>query len=440
VAPTTNEDQRPVILPRQEHSLSRSLISTNALKVLYRLHRSGYLAYLVGGGVRDILLGREPKDFDVGTNARPREVRRLFGNSRIIGRRFRLVHVLFKGEVVEVSTFRASPDAPDSPDEWENGEVEASSEDGTLLEPSTTEEIPEYGTPREDAFRRDFTVNALFYNIADFSVLDYVEGLGDLEAQVIRTIGPAQQRFEEDPVRMMRALEYATRLGFDLDPATAEAIRSCAHLIREAAPARLTYELLETLGSGHAAAICHAWARFGVFEHAFPELTTARDRLPDVLSELDQQHRQGRRFHESSLLGMLFLPQYSELLDKLLREPRLDNSRLLAQQRALLQPACARMHVSNHTQHLIHHGLFATTKLRRGPERGRQVLKLARQECFNVMWDLYSIGAAAGLLPNGCYDAWSNAFAKMRHPAQSTGKDSRSRRPTRSHRRRNRRK
>ena len=184
----------PRILPRAEHTVSRRNIDPDALKVLYRLKSHGFTAYLVGGGVRDLLLGRKPKDFDIATSAHPQAVKRLFRNCFIIGRRFRLCHVRFGKKVVEVSTFRRLAEA-------QQGE--------TLIVRDNT-----FGTPEEDAFRRDFTVNALFYDIATFSVIDYVAGLEDLQQRLIRTIGDPATRFREDPVRMLRAVALAARLGF----------------------------------------------------------------------------------------------------------------------------------------------------------------------------------------------------------------------------------
>src|SRR5436305_11603128 len=181
----------PRVLQRSEHPISRRDIDKNAVKVLYRLHHAGYLACLVGGSVRDLMMGRKPKDFDVGTDAKPNEIRRLFSNSRIIGRRFRLVHVYYHdGSTVEVSTFRREPD----PEEQRGAP-------GELLITSDNT----YGTPRQDAFRRDFTINALFYSIADYSVLDYTEGIEDLRRRLVRAIGDPEVRFREDPVRMLRA-------------------------------------------------------------------------------------------------------------------------------------------------------------------------------------------------------------------------------------------
>ncbi|MGZ4808627.1 MAG: hypothetical protein ACXV7D_04790, partial [Thermoanaerobaculia bacterium] len=196
-----------VVVDRSEHSISRRRIPENVLKVLYRLHRSGYRAYLCGGSVRDLLMSRTPKDFDIATDAHPMEIRRLFRNSRIIGRRFRLAHVIFQDMIVEVSTFRREPERPTE----ENAEL--------LVTDDNT-----FGSPLQDARRRDFTINGLFYNIADFSVIDYVGGLEDLDAHRIRVIGDPDVRFREDPVRMMRAIEFASRLGFEVEPATWDAL------------------------------------------------------------------------------------------------------------------------------------------------------------------------------------------------------------------------
>ena len=226
----------PHIIPRPEHTVSRRDIDVEALKVLYRLHHSGYTAYLVGGGVRDLLLGKTPKDFDVVTDARPGELRKLFRNSRIIGRRFRLVQVFFKGgHIVEVSTFRRRSEFD-----------ELAENDGSPAKETT------YGTPAEDAQRRDLTINGLFYNIGDFSLVDYVGGMEDLEARRIRVIGEPSVRFERDPVRMLRVLRHAARIGFTIDAAAWEEILIKGHLIRTCPPARVRDELLKDFHSGAA--------------------------------------------------------------------------------------------------------------------------------------------------------------------------------------------
>jgi poly(A) polymerase len=411
VITATTAQENPKVLTRPEHNLSRQRISPNAIKVLYRLHRAGHVAYLVGGGVRDLLLGRDPKDFDIATNARPEEIRRLFRNSRIIGRRFRLVHVFFRGEIVEVSTFRASPEPPDVPDRWEE-ELNKSSDEDAAAPPTVPAET--FGTPAEDALRRDFTINSLFYNISDYSVIDYVGGLDDLLAGLLRSIGPAEQRFEEDPVRMMRAIEYSVRLRFRLEAETAAAIESCRDLIVEAAPARLGYELLEAMRSGCSAEICQVWKQYGILDRAFPEVGSGGDVLVKILSALDSQRERGRRFDDASLLACLLLPRFLDIVDEVTNDiGRIDNSRLMAQFKAALDPMAGRLHLANYSVHLVHHGLFALTKFRHPPERGRQVVKLARQEYFPVTWKLYGLGVEAGLFSEETHSAWSRAIRRV---------------------------
>jgi poly(A) polymerase len=410
----TTEDLAPRILTRPEHKVSRQNVSSEALKVLYRLHRSGYSAFLVGGSVRDLLLGRRPKDFDVATNARPQEIRRLFRNSRVIGRRFRLVHVFFRGEIVEVATFRASPEPPEDPEDWNEAEVEAAEDEEVVDPPPLQRDDVVYGTPSEDARRRDFTVNALFYNIANYSVIDYVGGIEDLQRKVIRTIGDPDERFVEDPVRMMRALEYSVRLGFEVDPLTVEAIDRHQGLISEASSPRLTYELLECLRSGMAAEIHAAWRRAGVFSVAFPDLPLDTDESVRVMAMVDAGMANGRAYSDPSLLGGFFLPRFLGLAaEETDGNGRVNNPRLLDRLRDVLEPAAASMHLSNQTIHLIHQGLFTLTKMRRAPERGRQVLKLVRQDYFPVAWDLFGFAVALGSISPEAHQGWSRALRKV---------------------------
>ena len=292
----------PRIVPRSEHPISRTAIDKNALKVLYRLHKAGYMAYLVGGGVRDLMLGRRPKDFDVGTDARPNEVRRLFGNSRIIGRRFRLVHVYFQdGDVVDVSTFRRDPE-PD----------EQSAAPGELLITSDNT----YGTPRQDAFRRDFTVNALFYNIADYTVIDYTGGIEDLRKRLVRAIGDPGVRFREDPVRMLRACEFAGRLGFSIEAGTQEAIHQHRRELEKASPARVTEEIVQLLRCGHAGAAMQWMLELGLLEVLLPEayaMLAADERglgdFGQILPVIDRLITSGRELPDTVLLAALLMPK-----------------------------------------------------------------------------------------------------------------------------------
>ena len=280
----------PVIIPRAEHTISRRDIDPDALKVLYRLQQSQFDAYLVGGGVRDLLLGRRPKDFDIATNAHPYQIKKLFRNCWIIGRRFRLAHVKFGLKTIEVATFRRNmPDpVPDAPEE--EPEVVASSpaqitQDGIIRRDNT------FGTPEEDAFRRDFTVNALVYDIATYSIIDYVGGLRDLERRVIRSIGDPMVRFVEDPVRMLRAAVFSARLGFDIDQEVLDAITALKPLIAKASGARLLEEYYKILRSGYAEASFRALDQLGLLELMTPELRNPSDDVWDSLARLDAYRR-----------------------------------------------------------------------------------------------------------------------------------------------------
>jgi poly(A) polymerase len=303
---------QPVIVPRAEHAISRRDIDPDALKVLYRLRESGYAAYLVGGGVRDLLLGRKPKDFDVGTDAHPYQVKKLFRNCWIIGRRFRLAHVRFGTKTIEVATFRknvaededaAPPDAHDADGhDATGGRHEGARHDNT------------FGTAEEDAFRRDFTINALFYDIATFSVIDYVGGLDDLRHRVVRSIGDPLRRFEEDPVRMLRAVAFAARLDFSLDPPIVHAIRRRRHLMATVSPARLVEEYYKILRSGASEATFRGLAEHGLLEPVTPELQqrASQASLQTALEALDGYRRRFDTIPPTLtnpiLLGSLIVP------------------------------------------------------------------------------------------------------------------------------------
>jgi poly(A) polymerase len=251
---------QPILIPRPEHNISRANISPNALKVLYRLREAGHRACLVGGGVRDLLLGREPKDFDVATDARPEQVHRLFRNCRLIGRRFRLAHIQFGRDIVEVATFRACGDENDDGD----GPSIERAADGRILSDNV------YGSIEDDAWRRDFTINALYYDIANFAVLDYVGGMADLKAGLIRLIGDPVQRYHEDPVRMLRAVRFAAKLGFRLDSATEAPLHRLGHLLDKIPPARLFDEILKLFMGGCAIQTFELLRHYRLFGWLFP--------------------------------------------------------------------------------------------------------------------------------------------------------------------------
>lgn len=305
-----SESISPRIVPRSEHAVSRGRIQKEALKVLYRLQEAGYLAYMVGGSVRDLLLGRQPKDFDIATDAKPQEVRRVFRNARIIGRRFRLVHILFGEVVVEVSTFRSEPRAPGPAAGARAADAGAGREPELLITSDNN-----FGTAVEDAFRRDFTVNALFYNIADFSILDYVGGMEDLEQNLLRTIGDPRVRFREDPVRMLRACELAGRLDFTIEASSQAAIHELRQELTKASPARVSEELVALLRCGSAGKAMQWMLDLGVLEVLLPEayaMVQASERgLGDfgrILPTLDRKIAGGRLASDGGMLAALLLP------------------------------------------------------------------------------------------------------------------------------------
>lgn len=260
----------PDVISRSDHCVSRKSISSNALKVLYRLNEAGFASYLVGGGVRDLLLERHPKDFDIATDASPEEVKELFRNCRLIGRRFRLAHVVFGREIIEVATFRA---------DHSDGDGGATGESGRIVRDNVFG-----GSLAEDAVRRDFTVNALYYNIADFSVVDFYGGLDDIEDRRLRFIGNASDRVVEDPVRALRAVRFAAKLEFSVDATVADAIEQHRHLLQEIPAARLFEEVLKLLQSGDGQRSFEMLREFDLLKYLFP-LTAKRLSAGDAYAQ-----------------------------------------------------------------------------------------------------------------------------------------------------------
>ncbi len=281
-----NKSQRPPainhqIIPREKHNISRRHISRSAIKVMQRLGEGGFEAYLVGGGVRDLLLGDHPKDFDVATNATPEQVKNLFRNSRIIGRRFKIVHVRFGREIIEVTTFRDNHDANSS--HKDNTKHSARSEEGMLLRDNV------YGDIRSDAIRRDFTVNALYYTLDHFSIHDFTGGMQDITRRKIRIIGDATTRYQEDPVRMLRAVRFAGKLDFDIDKHTATPILEQGNLLGNIPPARLFEEVLKLFMGGYGRSVLPLLRQYDLLQYILPATDDALKRqLPFTEALIEQ--------------------------------------------------------------------------------------------------------------------------------------------------------
>ncbi len=341
----------PVIISRDQHSVSRSMMDENSLKVLYRLRQHGYTAYLVGGSVRDLLLGRKPKDFDVGTDATPEQVRKLFRNCRLIGRRFRLAHIMFGRHcLIEVATFRRKPDPDEIPD----------AEEGA---PNHFAENV-FGTPEEDAFRRDFTINALFYDIENFSIVDYVGGLQDLHDGIIRVIGDPEERFHEDPVRMLRALEFSARLDFDLEESIIPAMDRCGELLLTASPARIREEIMELFRHKVAGQVLQKADRYGLLPYLVPNFVAERAHF-DLLRQLDMRTASGVRIREYFALAAMYVGPFIRQSNS---EMTIGEVHKLANQ--VLAPHCRFFSIANGIKHQARELLIGFYRFYRG--RGRR--------------------------------------------------------------------
>jgi len=306
----TTQQRQWVIYPRDAHNISRKHISDAALKVMYRLNSAGFDAYLVGGGVRDLLLGGNPKDFDVTTNATPEEVRAQFRNSRVIGRRFKIVHVTFGKEIIEVTTFRGHHERePTDTDDDDSDTPDAVRDDaGMLLRDNV------YGSIEEDAIRRDFTVNALYYTVQDFTLHDFCNGLEDLKHRTLRIIGNPDNRYREDPVRMLRAVRLAAKLGFSIEAATAAAIPPLKSLLHNVPPARLFDEVLKLFMAGHGVNTYQMLQSFGMIELLFPDMppqqsdSAAETLVLNALSGTDLRVNEGKTVTPAFLFAAFLWP------------------------------------------------------------------------------------------------------------------------------------
>lgn len=384
-----------VIIARQEHGISRNLMNPNALRVLYRLKDNGFVAYLVGGCVRDLLLGREPKDFDVVTSATPGEVKRMFRNCRLVGRRFRLAHIHFHEEIIEVATFRSQ-----APDELEPGAEEAreaehrhrhprmlKDDDGMILRDNV------YGTPEEDALRRDFTVNALAYDIAGFSIIDYAGGLADLKAGIIRTIGDPAVRFQEDPVRMLRAVRFAAQLGFTMEEETRKALVAAADTVVRAAPARLYDEMFKLFLSGEGAKCCDLLRQTGLFAALFPAFSAWLDaesegfphtRFGEMLTIVDSRVQQGDKVSPPLLLALLFGEYLDEKAENFRRKGAPWQQSIDAAAAEFMGEVCPFVQITNRVGIALRDIIAQQTRLKNIPGRRPQAF-IARRDFNDIV-------------------------------------------------------
>ncbi len=390
------------VIPRSDHPISRSQLPEHALKVLYRLKKAGYASYFVGGGVRDLLLGLEPKDFDVATDARPEEVKRLFRNSRLIGRRFRLAHIRFGREIVEVATFRGGGDSNDKAGQ------QLLDESGKILRDNL------YGSLEEDAFRRDFTVNALYYNIADFSVVDYVGGLADIKVGKIRAIGDPATRYREDPVRMLRALRFAVKLGFRIDADTAAPMAELASLLEDIPAARLYEEVQKMFLAGKAVQTFEMLRHYDLFRYLFPltelALTRQQDDFPLTFLARALQDTDTRIAQEQSVTPAFL---YAALLWEPVRQ-RMESleaggvSSFEALHRAVDEVSGAQQ------QHASIPRRFGVTvreifhlQLRLANNRGKRALRALAHPRFRAAYDFLVLRAKAGEADQALADWWT---------------------------------
>ena len=419
------------VLDRSEHSISRRQISESALKVLYRLDKAGFRACLVGGGVRDVLLGKQPKDFDVATNATPDEVRALFKNSRLIGRRFRLAHIRYGREVIEVATFRSL--AADS------SKTELS-KDGRILRDNT------FGSIEEDALRRDFTVNALYYDIHDFSVLDYAQGIEDLKNSTLKLIGEPATRYKEDPVRMLRAVRFAAKLDFSIEQSAAQAIFEHGRLLRDIPPARLYDEVLKIFHSGHALRAYQLLRHYDLFGYLFPALEkylnqdpseVMLDFIEQALVNTDERVREDKPVSPAFIFAALLWPLVHQRAIQLQSEqistiPALHNAGSEIFQRQVQTIAVPRRFSQIAKNIWSMQPRFSNT-------RGQQPLRLLNHPNFRAGYDFFCIQSMVGLATHQLCQWWTRFQEEQEQAAPEQKKARRGgHRPRRRRRPRNR--
>lgn len=381
------------VVPRDAHNISRKDISENALKVLYRLNKAGYEAYLVGGGVRDLLLGKKPKDFDVTTNATPDQMRKLFRNCRLVGRRFRLAHVMFGPEIIEVATFRGHHEAEQQAADDRNSSQRG--QNGMLLRDNI------FGSIEDDAQRRDLTINSLYYSVADFSVRDYVGGLSDLQQGIIRMIGDPETRYREDPVRMLRVVRFAAKLDMSIAPETGEPIPRLATLLNDIPPARLFEETLKLLQAGYGHNTYLKLREHQLFQPLFPIITRYFTEQGDsnmermilqVLKNTDSRIHNQMRVNPAFLFAAIFWYPQLEAAQKIAQESGLAYYDAFAlSMNDVLDEACRSLAIPKRITTLVRD--IWTLQLRLSRRHGKRAWKLMEHPKFRAAYDLLALRA-----------------------------------------------
>lgn len=378
---------QPTIISRSEHGISRDQIDSNALKVLYRLHNGGFQAYLVGGGVRDLLLGLEPKDFDVATDATPEEVRNLFRNCRLIGRRFRLAHIHFGREIIEVATLR--------------GEHSPRNKDGVLNDSGRILRDNVYGTLEEDVWRRDFKVNALYYNIADFTVIDYTGAMADINDRTMRMIGDPATRYREDAVRMLRAVRFAAKLDFSIDKESDDPIHELAPVLADIPSARLFDEAIKLFHSGNGVRSFELLRHYGLFGILFPQTEKALTHDPEfevlvvkVLQSTDRRIMEGKPVNPAFVFAALLWQPIQAKSKRFLNDGLPFN---VALQKAIDQVLPGQLKMTSMPKRLsmiMKDIWFMQDRLKN--HSGKRALSVFAHQRFRAAYDFLCLRAAAG--------------------------------------------
>jgi len=405
----------PIAIPENK-------LDFDTLKILRRFMRFGHQAYLVGGCVRDLLLDRVPKDFDVATSARPRQIKRLFRNCRIIGRRFKLAHIHFGEKIIEVSTFRKNPQ------DIHGNDDEEIDEDLLILRDNV------YGSAEEDALRRDFTINALFYDVEDQVVLDYVGGMEDMKRKCLTTIGTPVIRFREDPVRILRAAEFSARLGFRIEADVAEAMETCGPEIARAARPRVLEEMLQALSCGRARKVFQTLTDLHVLDYVVPEVSDMEeiDRFLRDLEVMDREDGGKRRYSDALLLTVLFLSRIRE--EEALYEEDLEGAPVnpLEPVEKIFDPFAERMGVSRKNAQRVREIFLGLRKIEgRGPGRRFKPSVLVRRAHFPETLEAYKVVCLAEKASLETHKLWLDRYTQARSGSKNSGSAARKARKTR---------